>query len=343
MRIPHSKPTSPFCLASLAVFRPLFRAALRFGALLLAFGCGGLPAQEVPRPNRAVGFQILPEPLPDGKGAWGLEVSSQFLRPSFERSGDGRTFARLDGEEWQFTGDLPLPLGPGSLNLRVRVNHRGGGIFDQVIGTWHSLLATPGGGRELAPKYHIEYALVRDGVTVARLDHAATQLMDLDLAYVVPFGTNQKGGRLGLGVQLPTGRQEDFSGSGGTDWTLGGAAWRTWGRLRVHGQAERIRIGLPADSPYRRVMDRSQISRAWLGCGWHGEGAGFWSGLGIDVTLAYQGSPYALGIVRIDRAGWQQHWTFSHSRFPQWRFSFSEEAGSYMAPDITGALIYRFR
>jgi hypothetical protein len=316
---------------------------LKLGAVLLALAGGILPAQDIPRPNRAVGFQILPEPLPDGTAALALEVSSQFLRPDFERSGDGRTFARLDGEEWQLVGDLPWRLGPGILNLRARVNRRSGGIFDQAIQTWHRLLSIAEGGRGQAPKHRLEYALVRDGVTVARLDHPATQLMDLDLAYVVPWGTAQMGGRMGLGVQLPNGKREDFSGSGGTDWTLGGAAWKAWGRFRIHAQAERLFIGLPADSPYRQVVDRRQLSRAWVGCGWRGEGPGFFSGLGLDVTVGYQGSPYSLGVVRIDRAGWQQHWTFSHARFPNWSFSFSEEAGTYMAPDITGALIYRFR
>ena len=311
--------------------------------LLLALGGPWARSQEAPRPNRAVGFQILPEPLPDGTPALTLEISSQFLRPSFEHSGDGRSYARLDGEEWQVVGDVPVRLGPGFLNLRARVNHRSGGVFDQLIQTWHTLLATPGGGRDQAPKYRLEYALVRDGVTVARLDRPVTRLMDMDLAYVLPFGTVQEGARLGLGVQLPNGRREDFSGSGGTDWTAGGAAWKAWGRFRVHGQAERLIIGLPADSPYRLVMDRRQLNRAWVGCGWRGEGSGLFSGLGIDVTIGYQGSPYALGIIRIDRAGWQQHWTFSHTRLPNWSFSFSEEAGTYMAPDITGALSYRFR
>jgi len=264
-----------------------------------------------------VGFEILPEPLPDGTPSLAMEVSSQFLRPSFEHSGDGRSFARFDGEEWQLVGDLPWALGPGFLNLRARANRRSGGVFDQLIVNWHQLLGTASGERESAPKNRIEYALVRDGVVVARLDHPATRLMDLDLAYMLPFGTRELGGRAGLGVQLPNGRQSDFTGSGGTDWTVGGAAWKAWGRFRVHAQAERIFIGLPVDSPYRLVMDHRQTSRAWLGFGWAGDGPGFLSGFGLDVTVAYQGSPYDIGIVRIDRAGWQQHWTFSHTRCPK--------------------------
>ena len=66
------------------------------------------------------------------------------------------------------------------------------------------------------------------------------------------------------------------------------------------------------------------------------------SGLGLEVALAYAGSPYRTGLSRLDKAGWQQHWTFRHRRLPRWRFGFSEEAGTYTAPDITAFTAYRF-
>ena len=315
--------------------------------LVLAFSiilaCGlALPAQEAPRPNRVVWLAALPEPLPDGSLNVALEATSQFLRPDFERSGDGRTFARLDGEEWQLTADLPLRLGPGFANLRLRGVNRSGGFLDQLFSTWHTVLGAPQGGREQAPKYRLDYSLVRDGVVIARLQRPRTQLMPVDLTWQVPFGTPGFGGRAGFGVQVGNGLgQDSFNSFGGTSALVGGSAWKAWGRFRVHGQMERMFIGLPADSAFRRVMERRQLSRAWLGFGWQGDGNGLFSGLGLDVSAGYTGSPYQVGIVRLDRAGWQQHWTFSHRRFPGWRFSFSEEAGTYTAPDITGALIYR--
>jgi hypothetical protein len=280
--------------------------------------------------------------LPDGSPALALEASSQFLRPDFERSGDGRSFARLDGEEWQLTLDLPVRLGPGFLNLRLRAVDRSGGFLDQAFATWHMLLGAPQGGRDQVPKYRIDYQLVRDGVAVARLQHPQRQIMPVDLTWQVPWGSRDQGGRAGIGLQAGGGlATDDFNRFGGTGALVGAAAWKAWGRFRLHGQAERVFIGLPADSPYRRVLEHRQLSRAWLGFGWQGDGPGLFGGFGLDVSVGYTGSPYRVGIVRIDRAGWQQHWTFSHRRFPNWRFSFSEEAGTYTAPDITGALIYR--
>ena len=73
-----------------------------------------------------------------------------------------------------------------------------------------------------------------------------------------------------------------------------------------------------------------------------GEGAGFLTGLGIEVCLEYAGSPYHTELPRLDRAGWQQHWTIRHTQFPKWRFGFSEEAGTWTAPDITFFTAYRF-
>lgn len=308
----------------------------------LALATLGLVAQETPRPNRVAWFEGFPEPLPEGVSELALEATSQMLRPDLERSADGRTFARLDGESWQFTGDWAVPLGPSRFNVRTRVAYRSGGIADQALWNWHQAFNMLQGGREDAPKNRLAYRLERDGQVVANLDRPGLALMDLDLAWVLPLGTPRAGGRVGAAVQLPTGRQVDFSGSGGVDGLVGAALWRRYGRLRVFGQAERVVLGLPAHSPLRQVLDQTAFSRAWASVAWVGEGVGLVSGLGLEVSLAYAGSPYRTGLSRLDRAGWQQHWTFRHTRVPRWRFGFSEEAGTFTAPDITGFVAYRF-
>lgn len=302
----------------------------------------GLTAQETPRPNRVAWFEGFPEPLPEGVSELALEATSQMLRPDLERSGDGRTFARLDGEAWQLTGDWALPVGRSRINVRARVAWRSGGIADQALWNWHLVFNLPQSGREDAPKNRLSYRLERDGQVIAVLERPGVALMDLDVAWVVPFGTAQQGGRLGASVQLPTGRQADFSGSGSTDGLVGAAFWRRLGRLRLFGQAERVVLGLPRHSPLRLVMDKTSFSRAWATVAWVGDGPGLVSGLGLEVSLGYTGSPYRTGLPRLDRAGWQQHWTFRHTRLPRWRFGFSEEAGTFTAPDITGFVAYRF-
>ncbi|HJV91307.1 MAG TPA: DUF3187 family protein [Holophagaceae bacterium] len=315
--------------------------ARRLAAGLLLMGAG-LAAQETPRSDRVIWLAILPEPLPEGRNALTVEATSQFLRLDRSATADGRTRADLDGEEWQVTSDLALPLGGGFLNLRTRVVRRSGGFADQGFATWHALLGTPTGGREQVPKYRILYRLERDGRVIAQLDRPRTQLLDADLAWVRPFGAEARGARIGASVQLPNGRDDDFSGSGGADLTVGGAAWTTAGAFRFHGQAEHLWVGLPRHSEWRAVMDQRSLNRAWAGMGYQGRGSGILSGLGLDLTWAWMESPYRTGLPRLDRSALQQHWTFTHTRLPRWRFGFSEEGGSYLAPDITAFVGYRF-
>lgn len=303
---------------------------------------GGLRAQETPRPNRVAWFEGFPEPLPEGASEVAIEATSQMLRPDLERSGDGRTFARLDGESWQLTGDWAVKAGSSRINVRARLASRSGGIADQAMWTWHQMFNLPQSGRGDAPKNRLAYHLERDGRVIGDLGRPGLALMDLDVAWVRPFGTAEAGGRIGASVQLPTGKQADFSGSGGTDGLAGAALWRRYGRWRIFGQAERVVLGLPKASPLRTVLDRTSFSRAWAALAWQGEGAGLLSGLGVEVSLGYAGSPYLTGLARLDRVGWQQHWTLRHTRLPRWRFGFSEEAGTFTAPDVTAFTAYRF-
>jgi hypothetical protein len=310
-------------------------------ALVLALAALALQGQETPANNRVTWFAIMPEPIPEAVNAVAVEASSQFLRTGLEHSADGRSFARLDGEDWQITADLAWAAGPGRFNVRFRGEVRSGGIADQAIWNYHQLFGFPQGGREHAPKNRLDYQLTRDGVVVATLQRSGAHLMDTDVAYVVPFGDRSQGARLGASVQLPTGDARNWSGDGALDGLLGAAAWRSWGRFRIHGQVERGYLGVGAHSALASVLDHRAFTRAWAGAGYQGEGGGFWHGLGLDVTLAYHESPYKVGIPRVDLAGWQQHWVVTHRALPRWRFGISEDAGSYTNPDITAFVIYR--
>jgi len=298
--------------------------------------------QSAPAPNRHPLLSIFPEPLPSGRTSITMEASSQFLRPDFETGDGGRAFARFDGEEWGLTLDLARPFGPLVLNLRLRGIWRSGGWADQAFASWHTIIGTPQGGRHNAPKFRLDYTLIMDGQTIARLTDDRASFMDADLAVLYPFGDQDSGGRLGLSVQAPTGKREDFSGSGGWDELLGLALWKSFGDFRFHIQLECAFLGVDDDNPYDLVLTGRTQKRAWAGISCQGNGRGFWSGLGLDITIAYTESLYATGIPRIDRPGWQQHWTFSHARLPKWRAGISEDAGTYTNPDLTVFLQYRF-
>lgn len=318
--------------------RPLLRAAA-----LLALAALPLGAQETPVTNRVVWFRIFPEPLPEASDAVALEASSQFLCTGQETKDNGTTVARLDGEDWQLTGDLAFAAGPGRFNLRVRGVESSGGIGDQAVLTYHRIFGFPGGGRGQVPNGRLDYRLVVKGRPVAVLDRSGGHLLATDLAYVLPFGDRATGARVGASVQLPTGDDRNWSSDGGVNALVGAAAWRTWGRFRLHAQVEGIRLGLPADSPFRAVIPDRTFGRVWAGLAYRDEGPGWWRGFQADVTLQYHPSPYRVGLAYIDRPGIQQHWVFGHRALPHWRFGFSEDAGNATEPDVTLFAVYRFQ
>jgi len=297
--------------------------------------------QEAPNSNRHPLFSIFPEPLPDGRTSVTMEASNQFLRTDYEVAGDGRTFARIDGEDWGLTVDLARGFGPLVFNLRLRGIWRSGGCTDQVFASWHTLLGTPRGGRENAPKFRLDYTLMRDSQLIAQLTSDRACFMDTDLAVLYPFGNAESGGRLGVSIQAPTGSRSDFSGSGGWDELVGAALWKSWGAFRLHTQLEYAFLGISDSNPYGTVLERRNQKRAWIGIAYQGAGRGFWNGLGLDIAIGYTESPYSVGISRMDTSGWQQHWTFTHTRLPKWKIGLTEEAGTYTSPDLTVFVKYR--
>ena len=297
----------------------------------------GLLAQETPHPNRLAWLSIFPEPLPEGVNQMGLEASNQFLRGDRQDSLDGRTHAQLQGEDWELVSDLATGFGPGRVNLRTRLDYRSGGIADRAIMNWHDLLGVPQGGRAEAPLWQDTYVLTRDGRTVFDSTRPRLMVQGLDVSYAVPFGDGRNGGRLGGSVQLPTGGADLLQSSGGVNFMAGVAAWHTFGFGRIWAQGEEIALTLPKGSPLRTVISRSQYWRAWLGID-----LGRWHGFDLDLSLAYNETPYATGLVRIDKYGLQQTWVVRHTRCPHWRFGFTEKAGTFSTPEITGFTTYRF-
>lgn len=312
----------------MTALRPI---ALVLGAVLAA------GAQETPHPNRLAWLSIFPEPLPEGVSQLGLEATNQFLRPERESTGDGRTQAHLAGEDWELVSDLAAGLGPGRINLRTRLDHRSGGIGDRLIRNWHNIIGVGQGGREKVVPFQDKWVMIRDGRVVFDSTSPRTFIQGLDLSYAVPMGDGANGGRFGASVQLPTGGQRIMQSSGGVNFMAGAAAWRTFPVGRVWVQAEQIWIALPEHSPLRTVVSRGQYWRAWAGIV-----LGRWHGFGLDLSVAYNETPYGTGLVRVDKYGLQQTWIVTHTRCPHWRYGFTEKAGTFATPEVTGFTTYRF-
>jgi len=307
---------------------------LCFPALVCALAA---QAQETPHPNRVAWLSIFPEPMPEGVDQLALEATSQFLRPSRTTSPDGRSLAHLEGEDWELISDLATDLGPGRVNLRTRLDHRSGGIADRAIMNWHELIGVGNGGRPEVPPFRDLWYLERDGQVVFDSHTPHTIVQGLDLAYVVPVGDLDRGGRLGGSVQLPTGGERILQSTGGVNFLAGAAAWRTFSFGRVWLQGEEIWIQLPSHSPLRAVIDRGQFWRFWVGLV-----TGQWHGFSLDLSFSCNETPYFTELVRVDKYGLQQTWIVRHTRCPHWRFGFTEKAGDFATPEVTGFVTYRF-
>jgi len=300
-----------------------------------------LQAQETPHPNRLAWLSIFPEPMPEGVTQFGLEGTSQFLRSDRKDSVDGLTHAQLQGEEWELVSDLAGALGPGRFNMRTRVTYRSAGIASRAIMNWHDLIGVQQGGRDQGPAFAENYHMERGGVTVFDLDKPRLQIQGIDLGYVIPWGTLASGGRIGGTIQVPTGHLKELQSSDGTNFLGGVALWKTYGRFRLWTQGEEIWIQLPENSPLRAVVNRGQYWRAWVGASYEGHGPGFWKGLGLDLSFAYNETPYRTYLVRVDKYGLQQTWSFRHRKLPRWRYGFTEKGGTFATPEITGFVSFR--
>ena len=294
-----------------------------------------LGAQETPHPNRLAWLSIFPEPMPEAVTQFGLEVTNNFLRADRENSIDGLTHAQLHGEDWALVSDLAGGLGPGRFNVRTRLTYRSAGLLDRAIMDWHDLLHVDQGGRDQVPAFQDIYHMDRNGVTVFDLYRPRLELQGVDLAYVLPWGTPDSGGRMGATAQLPTGHEVALQSSGGTNFLAGLAGWKTYGSFRLWAQAEDVWISLPRYSPLRQAVSRGQFGRAWAGCCYQGPGGAFWKGFGLDLSFAYTETPYFTKLVRIDKYGLQQTWSFRHERAPRWRYGFTEKGGTFTNPEIT--------
>jgi hypothetical protein len=305
--------------------------------------CAGLAlgAQETPHPNREAFLSIFPEPLPEGVSQFSFEVSNQFIRGDRQNSPDGRSQTQLQGDDYELVADLAGAAGAGRINLRTRLVYRTEGYSSRLIQNWHDLLEVGDCGRDTLPCIQERYQLTRDGVSVFDLTRPRLELQGLDLAYLLPWGNGEDGGRIGGSVQLPTGGESYLQSSGGVNFMAGVAGWKSFGNLRFWAQGEDLWISLPQASPLRAVIDRGQFWRAWAGVAYQGPGGSFWKGFGLDISLGYNETPYWTQLVRIDKYGLQQTWVFRHQNLPRWRFGFTEKAGTFSAPEITGFVTYR--
>ncbi len=203
--------------------------------------------------------------LPPRAGALALHVEHA---NNFTANRDGETWAYLDGTTTVTT--LSVRRGWGNRlewGLEVPLVVHSGGATDGLIDGFHDLFGLPDGGRDGASRNVLDYRLVREGQTLARVDAAEQHLGDVRALLGVRL-PDQPGRQSALraAVELPTGRAGNLTGSDAVDVAL-------WWETRDRRWLERLGVtvtimggvAFPGDGPLPGDMRRPVVFAGHLG------------------------------------------------------------------------------
>jgi len=190
------------------------------GALLLIFGCGqalaaaGLATRDL---NPVLQSVYLPTlvPIADGDG-WRLDHSLYVTNTLQDQSRDGEELL-IDAENYRYEFALRNRSANWITQLNVPLVANSGGELDALIDEWHDFFGLPQGRRDRFPRDQLDINYRRDGTTVFSRSDSSSGLGDLSLAlgYQRPGETAYF-----VGIELPTGSADDFSGNEAVDYAL---------------------------------------------------------------------------------------------------------------------------
>ncbi|MFK8028911.1 MAG: DUF3187 family protein [Gammaproteobacteria bacterium] len=152
-----------------------------------------------------------------------FDISSHSI---IESSGDSRI--EIDGETlrlalgWQYR-----PSDRWIIKAELPLLFHSGGFLDSSIDRWHQLTSLPDGERNRQPRNALLFGF-RDNSQLVLLNKQQSNVGDLQFSAALqlsaPALTGQTAWRhnswVQLGVKLPTGNRQAFSGSGSTDFAL---------------------------------------------------------------------------------------------------------------------------
>jgi hypothetical protein len=121
-----------------------------------------------------------------------------------------------------------------------------GGFLDPLISNYHKAFGLPNGARDRTPENRLEYQYQVDGVDQLRLSGSASSVGDLTLHLKkLLMEGNGHGLAVRTAVKLPTGKRENFTGSGKTDLGIGVAWSRVGSRFGGYGNFSYHFLGKP--------------------------------------------------------------------------------------------------
>lgn len=197
-----------------------------------------------------------------GEAALLVDVTNLWLL-----SDSGPDRITLDGDLVRAALRMRVGLGAGlDVQVELPVIHAGPGALDPFVEGWHQFFGSPDNDRSDNPRkdYRVDARVNRGGnlVSAYELERNGVRLGDVPVLLTwFPWSNLAGGFSLGVrgGVELPTGDEEDGTGNGGVDASVGAVAgWNghgisvfAWGDHTWVHQADRAR---DADLDYPDVI-----------------------------------------------------------------------------------------
>ena len=161
-------------------------------------------------------FNLSAEP------GWRVEHSFYFTNTTQEDNA-GSEFSIIDAENYRYELMLGYRHKDWVFQSRLPFMATEGGELDQTIEKWHDLFGFPEGDRNDYPRDQVNIQYIRDGVIEYSQTEKSSGVGDLSIAL-----GHHPAGEVGyfIGIELPTGSEEDYTGNEGIDlslWLLGDA------------------------------------------------------------------------------------------------------------------------
>ena len=166
-------------------------------------------------------------PAEDGDTAAAGTVLSRLVVDAANsyHSGTGtRQSAVLDGETWRTTLALRYGVGPQlEAGIDIPVVNHSGGFLDGFIESFHRAIGKPKNDGAGNPRDQLDYAYRRDGTTIINLKDDTWAFGDVTFSGAWRLSSSDASRRrtaLRVTLKLPTGRDTELAGSGGTEGSL---------------------------------------------------------------------------------------------------------------------------
>lgn len=254
-------------------------------------------------------------------GAWRLEGELGYSS-IFERSARAGERVAFDAELLRASLRMRRGLARGvDLELALGGVYGSSGFLDQFIEEFHALIGAPNQGRDRFPQDRFEAAVELNGQSAWRWRGDRAQLGDTLVVLTVgepELAREQWGNAWRVGLELPTGDEDQGSGNGGVDWILG---WN--GEISVAATTHFVGASLgQAQTPSsleRAGADLPPRASVFYGLEWRWGASWSWvfqldlqSPLLDDVSLQEIDQPILdLGVGFVRDAGANSRWWFS--------------------------------